>query len=613
MMMSTSESARNQPRSQFERRLCEYFMQKNLLDVRTIDAVLLQAEQAQKTLEVLLVQQELITEEQLSAFLSETFNVRVIKVADIPKPTMELLETLPEELMEDKRVIPVTNSNGRLVVAMVDPGDRGTLNEITFLTGIRPQVVAVTEMEFWKWWELYQRQQLVRARGSSEKKEALMADLKKAHKEKYEKEGGGNSSTVLLDLIKQQGEAEIADESSPLVRFVTSLIMQGIEQEASDIHIEPRTDKYIIRFRMDGVLKHVLDIPSSMETAVITRLKVMSKMDIADHRRPQDGRITINYKRTAYNLRVNTLPVTDGREKIVMRILRPSKHIPTYAKLGFSEEDQANLHLLAKSPYGIVLVCGPTGSGKSTTLYTVLNQINEDIINVSTVEDPVELKMEGLNQSQVNPKSDFTFASSMRALLRQDPDVIMVGEIRDYETLEAAIHAALTGHLVFSTIHANSSATTITRMLEMGASASLVSAALNGVVAQRLVRTLCPQCKVPYEAPVSEKEVLFNRQPHKVHEPLTLYKSKGCPSCKESGYWGRAGLYEMMMVNRTIRQLIAAQANDLEIEDAAIENGMLTLLDCAKDKIVKGMVDFAEVERVLGVIRQVAVAHTLSA
>jgi type IV pilus assembly protein PilB len=585
--------------SVLQAKLEQHLLETHRLTSGELDAMLVTSEHSKQSLEKSLIDQGYLSEDELIEFINTQFNVRVMALNEVRHDNLELLSLFTDELMEEKQVIPVSNQGGRLTVAMVDPGDRTTLNEITFLTGMRPQVVATTSMEFTRWWEKYESQRTIRARGDKRKTQDLLAELKEASNEKDERDG---VSSFSLDSIRQKGEAEMNDTENPLVRFVNSLIVQGIEQGASDIHVEPRSGKYIVRFRTDGVLKAVLDIPANMENAVITRLKVMSRMDIADHRRPQDGRITINWKKTDYNIRVNTLPVTEGREKMVMRILRPSKHITDFAKLGFSLADEANIESLYKSPYGIVLVCGPTGSGKSTSLYTVLNKINSEHINVSTVEDPVELKIEGLNQSQVNPKSDFTFASSMRALLRQDPDVIMVGEIRDYETLEAGIHAALTGHLVFSTIHANSAATTITRMLEMGASASLISAALNGVIAQRLVRSLCVSCKEPHSATELEKQKLFPKNPERLSEGVVLYKAKGCPMCKQSGYSGRTGLYEIMMINRELRHLISAQVNDLEIEDAAIEAGMTTLTMCARSKILEGVTDFAEIERVLGIL-----------
>jgi len=554
------------------------------------------AHQNRWALDEQLITEDFMTKQDMINLVAATFTAKYYSLENI-EPNMQLLEIVPEDMLEEKMIVPIANTHGRLVIAMVNPNDRSAVDEVTFLTGIRPQVVCTLPMDFRKWMEKFEAQQSIRARGNKKKTEELLSQLQKASNTKV------TGQAAKLEQIKAMGEAEVQDTSDPLVKFVNSLLVQAIVQGASDIHIEPRSDHYVVRYRSDGVLKAVLNIPSSMEGAVITRLKVMSKMDISDHRRPQDGRMSITYKRTEYNLRVNTLPVTEGREKMVMRILRPSKHITDFTKLGFTAEDSEKIELMYKAPYGIVLVCGPTGSGKSTTLYTVMNKINSELINISTVEDPVELKIEGLNQSQVNPKADFTFASSMRALLRQDPDVIMVGEIRDYETLEAGIHAALTGHLVFSTIHANSTATTITRMLEMGASSSLIAAALNGVIAQRLVRGLCPHCKEEVPANEYQHSVLCEQYPEYTDKPMMIWKPVGCDMCKNSGYMGRTGLYEIMSIDRELRHLIASQVNELEIEDAAMQGGMISLGMSAKKKIMSGAIDFGEVERVLGPFR----------
>ncbi|MFM7390410.1 MAG: GspE/PulE family protein [Vampirovibrionales bacterium] len=578
-------------------KLAQYLLRNNMVTELDLNTALESASNQAHPLENVLIAQHKITEAQLADFLALTYNTKVVEPSKT-KYDVQLLDILPDEFIEEKRTIPVFNSNGRLIVAMVDPGNRSIISEIILLTGIRPQVLAITDLEFWRWWQTITSQLTMRARGNKRKQDELLYALDKA---KSEQRSNAQSGTINLEAMQQQKKEEMNDPSNALSVFVTNLLVQGIEQGVSDIHIEPREARYVVRFRSDGILKAILEIPQAMESSVITRLKVMASMDISDHRRPQDGRMSIKWKEVDYNIRVNSLPVTDGREKIVMRILRPAKSIVSFEQLGFTQANIDRLEVMYKAPYGIVLVCGPTGSGKSTTLYTVLNTINNEMINISTVEDPVELKLEGLNQSQVNAKADFTFARSMRALLRQDPDVIMVGEIRDYETLEAGIHAALTGHLVFSTIHANSSATTITRMLEMGASASLISAALNGVIAQRLVRQLCPHCKEPYHA--NEVEKLMLMTPEGLHEDdLVVYKAKGCDHCKGSGYLGRVGLYEIMSVSREIRQLIAAQANDLDIEDAAVQEGMQTLEMSAKEKITLGLTDFKEIERVLGPI-----------
>jgi type IV pilus assembly protein PilB len=550
------------------------------------------------TLDEQFLKEGILTREELVQLIGKCFPTKYYSLENV-EPTTELLGLISEELIEEKYIVPISNTHGRLVIAMIDPSDTAAIEEVTVLKGQRPQVVSTLPMDYRQWMVKFESQQALRARGNKEATQDLLDQLSNAGKVKL------SAQAQRLDNIRAMGEAEIQDTSDPLVRFVNSMLIQGVVQGASDIHIEPREGHYVVRFRSDGVLKEILDIPQNMEGAVITRLKVMAKMDISDRRRPQDGRMSIHYKKVEYNFRVNTLPVTEGREKMVMRILRPSATVTDFTKLGFTSEDAHKIELLYKAPYGIVLVCGPTGSGKSTTLYTIMNKINSELINVSTVEDPVELKIEGLNQSQVNAKADFTFASSMRALLRQDPDVIMVGEIRDYETLEAGIHAALTGHLVFSTIHANSTATTITRMLEMGASSSLISAAVNGVIAQRLTRALCPHCKEAHEATDEQKEILYEYYPTPpdLKESLTIYKAKGCEMCKDSGYFGRTGLYEIMMIDRDLRHLIASQANELEIEDTAMKRGMISLGMCARTKIREGKVDFAEIERVLGPFR----------
>ncbi|MBY0405419.1 MAG: Flp pilus assembly complex ATPase component TadA, partial [Cyanobacteria bacterium] len=443
----------------------EILVQGGLISEEDLNQALEESSRTGDYLGQILIKQAKITREQLGMALSQQHNVKYLNLSKVTID-VTLLELLPEEFIRDKQVVPVTKEGGRLVVAMVNPSDRPAIDEITFLTGMRPSVTVTTYSEFQ---EIFTKH--VGERSSNSLMDEISSMSASHHTEEHEVD------------FRQQRDAEISETSNPLVKLVNAIIEEGIERNASDIHIEPRYKKFLVRFRIDGILRTILDIPVNMEASFVSRIKVMSRMDIAEHRRPQDGRISTKYKGTEYNLRVNTLPVGDGREKLVIRILRPSKNIATFQDLGFSEDEISKLELLYKSPYGIVLVCGPTGSGKTTTLYTILNMINDEVRNISTIEDPVELTIEGLNQSQVNHKAEFTFASSMRALLRQDPDVIMVGEIRDVETLEAGIHAALTGHLVFSTIHSNTTSATVTRMIEMGAAPNLVSSALVGVIA----------------------------------------------------------------------------------------------------------------------------------
>lgn len=564
------------------KRIGEILQDAGLITDEDLAAALVESRKNNQFIGLTLVKSGKITVEQLGQALSVQFG---IKYANINKINIDksLLDLLPEEFIRDKQVVPITKERGRLVVAMVNPTNREVIDEITFITGMRPLVTVTTQLEYVEFCNKH------------------LGDVTSNNlRDEISSFSGQMLESAEVDL-RQQRDAELSDPTNPLVKLVNSIIEEGIERNASDIHIEPRPKKYLVRFRVDGILRTILDVPQNMEASFVTRIKVMARMDIAEHRRPQDGRITIKHKGTDYNLRVNTLPVSDSREKIVIRILRPSKNISDFQSLGFDPDDVRKLEFLYKSPYGIILVCGPTGSGKTTTLYTVLQRINDDIRNICTVEDPVELQIEGLNQSQVNPKADYTFASSMRALLRQDPDVIMVGEIRDYETLEAAVHAALTGHLVFSTIHSNTTSATITRMIEMGAASNLIGSALVGVLAQRLVRNICPYCKVPYEAAAWEKDLLFPYDEEQRQSKVLLYKGQGCELCMNSGYSGRSGIYEILIVDREIRQLINDSHSDLEIEDAAIAAGMKTLSMNGRAKVVAGVTTVEEVTRVLGV------------
>lgn len=578
-----STNAIQTPTSRTARKLIgEILVEAGLITDEDLANALIESRKQNQLIGLNLVRSGKVSAEQLGKALSIQHGAKYAAISKL-QANKALLELLPEEFMRDKQVVPIAKERGRLVVAMVNPANREAIDEITFITGMRPLVTVTPLVEF---------QEFYTKNLGDVSSHSLIEEISTV--------STGIEQQSEVDL-RAQREAELSDPSNPLVKLVNSIIEEAIERNASDIHIEPRTKKYLVRFRVDGILRTILDVPQNMEASFVTRIKVMARMDIAEHRRPQDGRIMIKYKGSEYNLRVNTLPVSDSREKIVIRILRPSKNINDFTSLGFDEEDIRKLEFLYKSPYGILLVCGPTGSGKTTTLYTILQRINDDIRNICTVEDPVELQIEGLNQSQVNPKADYTFASSMRALLRQDPDVIMVGEIRDYETLEAAVHAALTGHLVFSTIHSNTTSATITRMIEMGAASNMIGSALVGVLAQRLVRNICPYCKVAYEASDWEKELLFPYDEDKRVDKIILYKGEGCELCMNTGYSGRSGVYEILIIDREIRQLINDSHSDLEIEDAAIAAGMRTLGMAGRQKVLIGVTTVDEVIRVLGV------------
>jgi len=374
------------------------------------------------------------------------------------------------------------------------------------------------------------------------------------------------------------------------------LLQYAFDQRASDIHLEPRREKGKIRFRIDGVLHQVYELPDQVMTAVTSRIKILGRMNVAEKRRPQDGRVkTVTPEGNEIELRLSTLPTAFG-EKLVMRIFDPEVLLRSFSDLGLSGDDLQHWEEMTNRPHGIVLVTGPTGSGKTTTLYSTLKQLSTEDVNVSTIEDPIEMVEESFNQSQVQPKIDFDFASGIRTLMRQDPDIIMVGEIRDLDTAEMAIQAALTGHLVLSTLHTNDAPTAITRLLDLGVPAHLIRVTLNGVMAQRLVRTLCHHCKEPVPTQAAEWEPLV--RPWKVKSPEQLYKPVGCLECRNTGFLGRQGIYEILPVNESIKPLITADADISALRIQAMKEGMRTLRLSGAQKVGAGLTSVEEVMRV---------------
>ncbi len=396
-------------------------------------------------------------------------------------------------------------------------------------------------------------------------------------------------------------EAEDGVSDAPLVRLVNSIIFQAAEDGASDVHFEPQEDALVVRFRVDGVLQEVQRIPKRMTPGVTTRLKVLAKLDIAERRKPQDGRISLNAAAAGRTLdiRVATLPTVEG-EKVVMRLLDKSRRAPTLQELGLSDEMRDRLAEIIARPTGALLVTGPTGSGKSTTLYAGLTTINRPEINIITVEDPVEYRLAGVNQVQINVRAGLTFASALRSILRSDPDVVMVGEIRDGETAKISIEAALTGHFVLSTLHTNDAPSAITRLNEMGVEPFLTGAAVTGVIAQRLARKLCTHCCEMYQPSV--EELLQSRVAPDValaSDGMAFYRKRGCPRCNQTGYKGRVGVYQLLTMNESIAQLAVARASREEVERAAMDNGMRSLWDDGLSKVAAGLTSIEELARVL--------------
>jgi type IV pilus assembly protein PilB len=396
-------------------------------------------------------------------------------------------------------------------------------------------------------------------------------------------------------------EADDGVSDAPLVRLVNSIILQAAEDGASDLHFDPHDDALVVRLRVDGVLHEVQRIPKRLATAVTTRLKVLAKLDIAERRKPQDGRISLNAKAAGrlLDIRVAVLPTVEG-EGVTMRLLDKSKKIPTLTDLGFSDEMRAQFEDILGRPTGALLVTGPTGSGKSTTLYASLDQINKPDINIITVEDPVEYRLQGLNQIQVNPKAGLTFGIALRSILRSDPDTVMVGEIRDVETAKMAIEAALTGHFVLSTLHTNDAPSALTRLNEMGVEPFLTGSAVSAVVAQRLARKLCTHCCEMY-IPTREEMLNARFSPDQVAaaDGVSLYRKRGCPRCGQTGYKGRIGIYQLMVMSESLSRLASQHASREEIERAAMEAGMKTLWDDGLAKVASGLTSIEELGRVL--------------
>ncbi len=566
-------------------RIGDILLKKNLVTEEQIFDALVISKKQGIPIGAVLVQKGFVSLEDVRKVLCEQTGMRALDISSV-KFDRKTLAILPDDFVKINRVIPIKCDGKTLVVGMVNPGDKKVINDIVYLTGMKPQPLLITYFEFSQCVDMYY----------SESRKETTQYIKKIEQEAME--FGSKES------LWEQAEKELVRDDSTVVKFVNKLIADAIAMRASDIHIEPRIKHYSVRYRIDGVLHEVVTLPEKTEGAILTRLKVLSKMNIAEHRRPQDGNFSIKFKDKSYDFRINTLPV-GMQEKMVIRILAGAETLENSKReidlVGATPEDIKLINRIKSAPNGIILASGPTGSGKTTTLYSILRNLNDEKINITTIEDPVEIRIEGINQSQINTKAGITFSTCLRSILRQDPDIILVGEIRDYETIETSIAAALTGHLVLSTIHTNSAASTITRLIEMGAKDYLVSSTLTGVIAQRLVRRLCPQCKQAYYPSEEEaRMVLSNEDDIKKFMKMKVYKPGACANCHKDGYLGRIGIFEIMRVTKEIKRLIAMGAHDLQIEETAVGSGMRTLQQSCLAHIINGETSIAEFVRVLG-------------
>jgi type IV pilus assembly protein PilB len=492
----------------------------------------------------------------------------------------DAFELIPLAVLERTCAIPYRYSSGVLKVAIADPSNIAAIDELRIATSSAVELAVAP-------------------------REDILAEIKRFARASEALGARTRADVAELELIDEEEEDDLEVDDgvsdAPLVRLVNSIIFQAAEEGASDVHVEPQDDSLLVRFRIDGVLQEVQRVPKRLANGVTTRLKVLAKLDIAERRKPQDGRISLNAAAAGrlLDIRVATLPTVEG-ESVVMRLLDKSRRAPTLEELGLSEEMRVQLREIVNRPTGALLVTGPTGSGKSTTLYAALTEINRPEINIITVEDPVEYRLAGVNQVQINQRAGLTFASALRSILRSDPDVVMVGEIRDGETAKISIEAALTGHLVLSTLHTNDAPSAVTRLTEMGVEPFLVGSAVTGVLAQRLARKLCSHCCQLYSPSVDELlAARISPDVAAAADGAAFYRRVGCPRCNQTGYRGRIGIFQLMRMTEEIESLAVTKGARDELERAAMRGGMRSMWDDGLAKVAGGLTSVEELARVV--------------
>lgn len=554
-----------------KKRLGDILIDAGVLTTEQLMNALDKQKETKQKLGNLLIESGATSEDAIARALSEQLEMELVTLQGMRIPS-EVINLIPDSaLLKKYNMIPFefdASNSGYLKVAMADPMDLGAIDDLSIVTNLMVDPAVATPTDI--------RMAIDRYYGNAETR-AVAEQYSKERANKYQEETAAESEEIL---------------NSPIVILVSSTIEQAARMRASDIHIEPLEGRIRVRFRIDGMLIEHSTYQMNMLSAIVARVKIIGGMDISEKRKPQDGRITHVVDRTEYDIRVSILPTVYG-EKIVMRLTSKMTLTKEKKLLGFSDDELKVFDNILANPNGIILVTGPTGSGKSTTLYTALSELNKEDVNIITVEDPVEANIDGINQVQVNPKADLTFASALRSILRQDPDIIMIGEIRDQETASIAVTASITGHLVVSTLHTNSAANTISRLADMGIEPYLIADATVGVIAQRLVRRLC-DCKKVKQADEFEKRLLGVPE----NEEVEIFTPCGCSKCNETGYRGRIGIYEIMPITKKIKRAIASKANADELEKIALEEGMHTLRMAAAIKVKDGITSLAELQRV---------------
>lgn len=576
------EKQENQPVTQISggaQTVADILLSEHLLTQQQYEDLKVKSASQGKSVESIIELENLIPQEKLAEAKARLLGIPFIALGNTSF-SPQALSFIPRAVAERFSLIPFLydEKTKTLSVAMGNPVDLEAISFIQQKTGLTIKSVAAAPSEVTKAISLQYRQELVSEVGAALKETEELKKIKTV------------DSTQIAQIIKE----------APIAKIVSTILEYAVTSRASDVHIEPQEDRVRVRYRIDGILYDRLSLPKTVQEAVISRIKILSEMKIDEHRTPQDGRFNFKVAENEVDLRISVLPAAHG-EKIVMRLLRKSGGIPTLPELGLSGTALKNLETAILRPHGIIIVCGPTGSGKTTTLYSVLSKLNTTRVNIMSLEDPVEYQIAGVNQVQINPAVGLTFATGLRAFLRQDPNIILVGEIRDSETTDLAIQAALTGHLVFSTLHTSSAAGALPRLLDLGAESFLLASTMNAMVGQRIGRKICSHCKEAYVPPasiISEiKEILGNLFP-KAEAEVKLYKGKGCSECGDSGYLGRVGIFEVLPVSEKIAHLVLEHPDSATIEKQAVSEGMITMKQDGYLKVLQGVTTVEEILRV---------------
>ncbi len=551
-------------------RVGDLLLQKGLITKEQLMQALEEQKKTHERLGQILIQKGLISPQELSNILSNQYNIPSINIENYALDP-DIVSLLPEQFIRTNYIIPLKRTNNTLEVACVPPVNPEVLENARLITGLRIKPYLITENEF--------EQALNKIYNLKARAEQVISAL-----------GGNETRESVIPIIP-----ETAGEDRSIVGLVNSILSDAISQNASDVHLDPSQFSTRVRYRIDGVMYNSINIPKEISDSVISRIKVSAGMDIAERRRPQDGHFSAQYRNEFYDFRVSSIGAKYG-EKLTIRILSRQKMLMPMERLGMLEDQYEVFSRLIKRPYGIILVTGPTGSGKTTTLYSALSTINTGTETIITLEDPVEYDIPGITQIQINEEAGITFAVGLRSILRLDPNIIMVGEIRDLDTARTAVQASLTGHLVFASIHTNDAASTPIRLLNLGLEPYLIASSLIGVVAQRLVRVICPNCKESYIPNESEKETIKTELNFEVDK---LYRGRGCALCNFTGFRGRTGIFEILEIDKMLRKLIQQSASYDEIKEYAERSGMTTMRKAGLQKAISGITTLREVERVV--------------